>query len=399
MLDEDDDYYDEDDEYDDQEDEEGGKGALILVGVLVLIAVGAVAFAVMLLTGGEKSGDGTEQSGPGDLAGASGDGESGATDAADGLSSGFDFGDMGGLDDGTGEDGQGTASTPESGTSGGNYTPPTPRSGSGGTSPPSRTPRRSPPPSSSSNDVVIDYGGGSGSSGSTGSSGSAGSSGDTADPYADEATPSEGTPEPTPEAPPPAATAAADPNLSYESPYLKSLASSASSGSLESSVLSHLRAAPEDHPNYWLAWATVMKNSEGKKDYKGHCDATERVMLIPRFRYNPEFNLEMAKCHLRNSRLEKAVDSADRTIGNAMDLSASSKTQRLLLAYKIRAKCRGLLYAIDARSAAGLGDSNKINMAIQAWTDYSNYATGIGNSKAQQEADRELADLKARNGK
>ena len=48
------------------------------------------------------------------------------------------------------------------------------------------------------------------------------------------------------------------------------------------------------------------------------------------------------------------------------------------------------------RLAAGLGDSNKINMAIQAWTDYSNYATGIGNSKAQQEADRELADLKAR---
>jgi hypothetical protein len=120
------------------------------------------------------------------------------------------------------------------------------------------------------------------------------------------------------------------------------------------------------------------------------------VMTIKRFRHHPLFNLEMAKCHLRNSRLLKAVDSADRTIGNAMDLPSRTKTKRLLLAYKIRAKCRTTMYAIDAREAAGMGNANKLTMAIQAWTDFSNYATGIGSSSDQQEADRELADLKAR---
>ena len=187
-----------------------------------------------------------------------------------------------------------------------------------------------------------------------------------------------------------------NPDLSYERDYLASLASGAGGGSLESDVLTHLQAAPTDHANYWLAWATVMKDAEAKKDYQTHCDATTRVMRIPRFKYNPEFNLEMAKCHLRNSRLVDAIDAADRSIGNAMDLATNTKTRRLLLAYKIRAKCRTSLYAIDAKEAAGLSDANKLTMAIQAWTDYSNYATGIGDGPARQEADRELADLQAR---
>lgn len=206
----------------------------------------------------------------------------------------------------------------------------------------------------------------------------------------------EPTPEPTPEATPAEPVGTPDPSLSYESDYLASIAGDAGSGALESNVISHLQAVPGEHPNYWRAWATIAKNAEAKKDYRGHCDATGKVIALSRFKYNPAFNLEMAKCHLRNGRLIDAIDNADRTIGNAMDLSSTGKTSRLLLAYKIRAKCRTRLYGDDAKSAAGLGDKNKLNMAIQAWTDFNNYATGIGDTRAQQEAERELADLRAR---
>ncbi len=386
MFDEDDDYYDdeEDDEYE-EDDEEGGKGALILVGILVLIAVGAVGFAIMLLTGGD-SGDATADTDqPADLD--AGDAPADAPPPADaGLDGGFDFGDMGVLE------GDEPEATPA----------PTPPPSSSGSTAPAPRPRPSPTPRPASrDDVVIDYG----SSGSSGSTyrepdptprPSTASSSDTRDPYgADAGTPAEAATDPTPAAP----VGSPDPSLSYESDYLGSLASAAASGGLEPNVVSHLQAAPGDHPNYWRAWATVMKNAEAKKDYRGHCEATEKVMTVARFKYNPEFNLEMAKCHLRNGRLAEAVDNADRTIGNAMDLSSRSKTQRLLLAYKIRAKCRTTMYAKDAKAAAGLADRNKLEMAIQAWTDYSNYATGIGNTSAQQEADRELADLKARKGR
>ena len=400
MFDEDDDYYDdEDDDYEDEEDE-GGKGALILVGVLVLIAVGAVGFAIMLLTGGDGGGDETtDGEAVADLEAGGAEAPADAPADAAGIEGGFDFGDMGGLE-GTEEGGGDTA--PSTGSA---APAPSPRPTASNN--PSPRPRPTTTSRPRNDDVVIDYSASTRPAATprrdptpTRSSSSGG--GDTRDPYADsgtDETPVESASDPT-ETPPAAdPVGTPDPTLSYEADYITSLAGAAGGGSLERNVVSHLQAVPGDHPNYWRAWATVMKNAEAKKDYRGHCEATEKVMTVSRFKYNPEFNLEMAKCHLRNGRLLEAVDNADRTIGNAMDLSSRSKTQRLLLAYKIRAKCRTTLYAKDAQAAAGLADRNKLNMAIQAWTDYSNYATGIGNTKAQQEADRELADLKARTGR
>jgi hypothetical protein len=378
MFDEDDDYYDEEDDEYDGEEGEGGKGPLLLVGGLVLIAVGAVGFAIMLLTGGNGADDNTTASAPGDLEAGNPTADASADTA--GLDGGFDFGDMGVLDSGSAED---ATPTPAPTTA-----PTTTRR----TAPTARplTPRPTIQPSRT-NDVVIDYSASArrdpdptpAPADDSGASGS-----DTGDADIAEATPEAAEPAPEP-----------DPSLSFETDYLGSLADGAGAGTLESNVVTHLQAAPIDHPNYWRAWAAVMKNAEAKKDYRGHCEATEKVMVVTQFKYNPEFNLEMAKCHLRNGRLLDAVDNADRTINNAMDLSSRSKSQRLLLAYKIRAKCRTILYANDAKTAAGLADRNKLSMAIQAWTDYSNYATGTGNTSAQQEADRELADLKAREGR
>jgi len=155
---------------------------------------------------------------------------------------------------------------------------------------------------------------------------------------------------------------------------------------------------PADHPNYTIAWAAVMANAEAKKDYKAHCDATAKIMEKPGNRYHPEYNLEQAKCKMRNGDLAGAIDSVDRTVGNSYDMNPRSKTARLLLAYEIKARCRTKLFDDNAKANAGMGDEGKLNSAIQAWNEYKNYASGIGNQNALQKAERELADLEARRG-
>ena len=62
----------------------------------------------------------------------------------------------------------------------------------------------------------------------------------------------------------------------------------------------------------------------------------------------------------------------------------------------MRAVSKTQLYETDAKNNAGLGDEILLRGAIQAWTDYKNYAAGIGSAKGQQRADRELDDLEAK---
>ena len=87
-----------------------------------------------------------------------------------------------------------------------------------------------------------------------------------------------------------------------------------------------------------------MKDAEVKKNYKGHCAAATKVMEKPRNKYHPEWNLEMAKCHMRNRRYAEAVRSIDRTLGDSFGMTAASKVARLLLAYEIKAQSRTKLY-------------------------------------------------------
>jgi hypothetical protein len=80
-------------------------------------------------------------------------------------------------------------------------------------------------------------------------------------------------------------------------------------------------------------------------------------------------------------------------------MSAATKTRRLLLAYEIKAQSRTRIYDDHAKANSGLSDKNKLNSAIQAWMEYRNYASGIGDQKALQKANREVADLEERKGR
>ena len=83
-----------------------------------------------------------------------------------------------------------------------------------------------------------------------------------------------------------------------------------------------------------------------------------------------EYNLEQAKCQMRNGNLSAAIDSVDRTVGNSYDMNPRTKTQRLLLAYEIKARCRTKLYDDNAKANSGMGDEGKLNGAIQAWNEF-----------------------------
>jgi len=187
--------------------------------------------------------------------------------------------------------------------------------------------------------------------------------------------------------------------MSYDKQAIAALASKASGGALTDTQTRALQGVPVDHPNYTLAWATVMKNAESKKNYKGHCEAAAKVMKLPRNKYHPEWNLEQAKCQLRNGRYLDSVKSIDRTLGDSFGMSAATKTRRLLLAYEIKAQSRTRIYDDHAKANSGLSDKNKLNSAIQAWMEYRNYASGIGDQKALQKANREVADLEERKGR
>ena len=78
------------------------------------------------------------------------------------------------------------------------------------------------------------------------------------------------------EEPPPAS------DLTYERDSIASLSGKAGGGSLSTSELGHLQGIPPDHRNFTLAWATVMKNAESKRDYKGHCEAAGKIVELPR---------------------------------------------------------------------------------------------------------------------
>ena len=439
---EDDEYYDEgDDEYydDDDYDEEGGGGRgviLALVAMLVLLALGGVFVGIIVLMdpGGEgETVEGVSET-PVDGAVAEVETPTAAGDTELEFDSGFDLGELAGADTPDPKNaavGMKTIPTPapvetdtRSTRSGdwdsGGWASETPsrttRSAEPATTPRYRdppserrtaertTPRPELTPDRSSSSDSSDY-----------DSSMEGRVIDDDDTPARSSTPEptpERTPEPTPrptervveETPataettpePTPAPAPVSSDLTYERDSIASLGSKAAGGSLSDTELGHLKGVAPDHPNYTLAWATVMKNSESKRDYKGHCDAASKILELPGNKYHPEWNLEMGKCQMRNGQWDAAVRSIDKTLADSMAMSGSTKTQRILTAYEIKAVCRTRGYDENAAANAGAGDDVRLSQAIQAWSEYRNYASGIGNTRALQKAEREIQDLTAR---
>jgi hypothetical protein len=184
--------------------------------------------------------------------------------------------------------------------------------------------------------------------------------------------------------------------MSYDRDYLATLAGKAGSGGLSGDEVNHLKAAASNDGNYSRAMALVAAHYEAKRDYKGHCETANAVLAVSRWKYTPDWNLEAAKCRLRNGDLNGAVRAAETAISGQMDLAAGSRTKRVLLAYQIKARARTAQYESDSKANAGFGDPRLLSTAISSWKEVENYANGTGQSSASTSANREIEDLEAR---
>jgi hypothetical protein len=455
----DDEEYDDDEEGDDEDDDEYDDGPskkpLIIVAVLGLAALVCIGLAVLLLNGDKKDGDGTAGDPTPVVDGPETDGEEldplagldlGGADILDGLDLGLDIEPT---DTGT-TDSKGTNGTTasDSGTKSVSGTNSTTTSNTTASNSDSNTARSDSNSDSGRSDSNSD----SGRDDSRSDSGrnDSNSSDEPAATPTPEATP-EPTPEPTPEEveedptpeevaeedptpeevaeedptpeevaeedptpeaaaeedPTPEEVAEADPTpeptpeepavpMSYDREYLASIAGKANSGGLSAGELNHLKAAPTNDPNYLTSMAIGMAHFEAKRDYKAHCEWSKTVTDQGRYKYKPEFQLELAKCHLRNGRFDDAIKSAETTISYQTDMGSAKRGLRVTLAYQIKAKSRTALYETDAKKNAGFGNEQMLNKAVAAWTEVRNYAKGVGLSKVIEQANREIEDLDQR---
>ena len=207
---------------------------------------------------------------------------------------------------------------------------------------------------------------------------------------------------PPEEGPQPGETIGDEPSLAsseprgYDKDEIVALGTDANRGTLDRDDVDYLKKVPGSSKNFTLAWSTVLKDADTKRNYRDHCNAAQRLMSLPENKYHPEWNLEMAKCHLRNSQWSAAVRSVDRTLTDTYGMAAATKSKRILLAHEIRAISKTQIFEKNSESNSGLTDDVKLRSAIQAWTDYKNFARGTGDTSAQQQADKELADLEGK---
>ena len=220
-------------------------------------------------------------------------------------------------------------------------------------------------------------------------------------------------PDPTPESDPtPEPEAAADPtpepeaeptpapapalDMSYEKDYLASLVPQANAGTLGEQEIAHLKSAASNDPQYLNAMSILVANFEKKKDSKAQCGIAKDVTDQGRYKYNPEWTLQLAKCNLRNGQLESAIQNADTTISYQSDLSSKARASRVILAYQIKARARTSIYEADAKKNSGFGNEQFLVRAIAAWQEVRNYAQGVGSQRNVDLANREMEDLEQR---
>jgi len=184
--------------------------------------------------------------------------------------------------------------------------------------------------------------------------------------------------------------------MDYSKDFLASLGSSAGGGKLDATQIGHLKGCPTNEPYYTTAMALLAAHYEAKRDYKSHCEIAKGVTAQGRYKYNPEWTLETAKCALRNGQLDTAISQADTTISYQSDLGSRNRAARVLLAYQIKARANTAKFDNDAKANAGFGNDQLLNRAASSWQEVRNYAQGVGNSRAVEQAQREVDDLDAR---
>ena len=161
-------------------------------------------------------------------------------------------------------------------------------------------------------------------------------------------------------------------------------------GRLSDDEIRRLESIDLSSDEYESSRAVLMAQYEASGDRAAHCETVGEVLRLDRNQANPQFNLEMGKCHLRQGRYQDALQAARVAELNAQDIPARIRTDRQLKIWEIQAKSYKGLYQ-------GTENLDYIDDSIAVWKRYRHLAENTYRQREAERAEgeiRELSELK-----
>lgn len=157
-------------------------------------------------------------------------------------------------------------------------------------------------------------------------------------------------------------------------------------GRLGSSEIDTLQGIAPGAASYEPSRAVLLAQYEAVGDRIGHCNVAGEVLAQPGNYADPQWNLEMSKCHLREGRFEDALQSSRVAELHAQDIPARSRTDRQLKIWEIQAKSYKGLY----QSTENL---DYLSDAIAVWKRYRHMANNTYRPREATQADEAIVAL------
>ncbi|MEE2828704.1 MAG: hypothetical protein VX498_05925, partial [Myxococcota bacterium] len=167
---------------------------------------------------------------------------------------------------------------------------------------------------------------------------------------------------------------------------LTELGERARRGRLGAEQIAQLEAVQPGTANFNRSRAVLLAQFDATRSRSKHCAVAEEVLGQPQNRANPQFNLEMGKCHLRSGRYSKALSSARSAEERAQDIPKKIRNDRLLRILELQAKAhKGRYQKSD--------NLDYIEDAIVAWKRYRTIAENTYRTREADKADKEIRAL------
>ena len=157
-------------------------------------------------------------------------------------------------------------------------------------------------------------------------------------------------------------------------------------GRLGTDEIAKLQGIGPAAASYEPSRAVLLAQYEATGDQSGHCSVAGEVLAQPGNYADPQWNLEMSKCHLRKGRFEDALASSRVAELHAQDIPARSRTDRQLKIWEIQAKAYKGLYQ-------GTENLDYLSDAIAVWKRYQHLANNTYRPREATRAEEAIAAL------
>ena len=156
-------------------------------------------------------------------------------------------------------------------------------------------------------------------------------------------------------------------------------------GRLEGSEMTALADIPTGTAEYRPSRALMLAQYEATGDQAAHCEMARQVVTSRENRADPQFNLELGKCLLREGSYQDALTVARVAEQNAQDIPSRIRTDRQLKIWEVQAKAYKGLYQVTE-------NLDFIDDSIVVWKRYLNMAK---HTYRQREADQAGDEIRA----